>query len=238
MTWRTSYRHVDLNPDQRPTGLWDAGRGPDAYFARQAAGVTALYTHLLGAATPVPANTTKIAVCAYVSDTPDSTPHFGEARRNGWESTSKAMDPAIPALPPDQRPAAYLAWLQPILLGLAATRGVPATGFEETFEACRSAGYLLKWDGPARSNPDRSLRAVPHYWFDADGDAWLRVTVSDRRRTVVAEGGPWPAHPSVQEWRFTAKALTWLTPIEVRAHAYRQPYASAWRVPASHTVVC
>ena len=47
----------------------------------------------------------------------------------------------------------------------------------------------------------------PFFWFDAEGDAWVRVVVRDREGSVVAEGGPWDAMPTLREWRFAAKSV-------------------------------
>ncbi|GAA0273412.1 hypothetical protein [Cryptosporangium japonicum] len=97
------------------------------------------------------------------------------------------LDPTILDLPLSERPEAYLRWFQPVLLGLAAARGVPATGFEEAFDATLAAGCFMHWEGPGRSSPDRRHRATPYYDIDANGDAWLRLTITDRAQNRVAE---------------------------------------------------
>ncbi|MFB9323632.1 hypothetical protein [Cryptosporangium minutisporangium] len=234
--WRTRYQRVDLLPDQRPVRLWEDGRGPAPHFARQAVGVTELYSSLLGKATPVPSNATRIAVRAYVGDDVGAPASYGDGPRKNYESVAAVLDPTLLDLPADRRPEAYLRWLQPIVLGLADVRGVPRTGFQETFDACLAAGCLLRWSGPARPSPDRQLRAVPHFEFDADGDAWLRVTLTDGRRHVITEGGPWEAPIQYRDWQRSARTLTWLSPEEVGVDVNRAPYASAWRVPGWRTL--
>ncbi|GAA0254975.1 hypothetical protein [Cryptosporangium japonicum] len=250
MAGRTRYKSVDLNPVVLPSRLWsrplpaDAWEAPASWvdrrdpvradhFAKRAAGVCELYSACLARATPVPAEHGTIALRAVDEDV---EPGYSVPAPRTADLATARLDPALLDLPPAARPIAYLNWLQPVLLGLAAARGVSPAGFEEAFDATMAAGCLMTWIGPGRSTPDRRHRAVPHYAIDAEGDAWLRLVITDRSGTVVAEGGPWDSDLKPYRWHRHARTLTWLTPTEASIETFLPATAKAWGVDQRHTL--
>ncbi|EXG80267.1 hypothetical protein [Cryptosporangium arvum] len=253
MAQQSRYKSVDMNPILLPSRLWsrslpaDAWEAPESWgerrapvradhFAKQAAGVCELYSVCLARATPIPAGHGTIALRAVEPDTEGFQPGYSEPYPRTSDIATARLDPALLDLPPETRPSAYLNWLQPVLLGLAATRGVSAAGFHEAYDATLAEGCLMSWEGPGRSSPDRRHRATPHYAIDAQGDAWLRVVIRSRDGTPVAEGGPWESDLRPYRWRRHARTLTWPTPAEVSIEAFLTTTADAWGVEQRHTL--
>jgi len=240
VTVRSRYNHVDLWPPLIPSRFLRSEPEEDRrdWFAKRSSGVCELYSYLLRKATAVPAHTGWIRIGAYDPADPPAVRMPGDdvhgyfmeepPPREGGDGFAKPLDPKILTLRPEQRPEAYLRWLQPGLVRLAQMRGVSPAGFEETFTACLAEGSLLRWEGPGRSSRDRRLRATPLFWFDAEGDAWVRVVVRDRTGAVVAEGGPWDATPTLREWRFAAKTLRWEDDSTVTIEAFFSLFAESW----------
>jgi hypothetical protein len=236
----TRYTSVEVNPPSPPDRIdWSAGgdggtaglRPPGLVdlFARQSVGVCALYSRLLRSATPVPARIRSLGIDVY---DPDVTPAAWLDADRLAAGPIAPIDASVPKLPPARRPEAYLRWLQPVLLEHARSAGVPATGFAEAFEASLAVGGLLRWDGAGRGSPDRRYRATPRYWFDADGGAWVRVVVTDRRGDPVTESRAWECFPLPAYWRRSAMTLRWTYPATVMLETWWPADAKDLDVPA------
>jgi hypothetical protein len=218
--------------------LVDDGAGAEDLFAKQASSVTELYSMHLAEAKPVPAQTWWIRLKPVVPA--DAVRDFGATPApvswSAGEVFSVAMDRAILDLPADERPRAYLDWLQRQLLRLAAARGWPVEGFEQTYAACLADDVTLTWRGQGKASPNRRFVATPEYQFDANGDCWATVLVADRSNGHVAYGGPWDCFPELRWVKRSARALRWIDSAQVELSVWPVEFASAWGLAATYTL--
>jgi hypothetical protein len=235
----TRIRSVDLNPPTRPTRLLGKDGSAAETFSKQSIGVCELYSLHLAAAEAVPAQTSWIRFVpvtdAAEADGPISADPARSSEGEG-EVCTVLMDDALPALPPDERPRAYLDWLQEQVMHLAAIRGWPVRGFEEAYERCIADGCRFRWTGPGRRSPDRRLTAVPDYAIDPDGDGWLRLTVDGPGVPAAVTGGPWDCLPEYGYMKRSAKSLRWVDAGAVAIESFPAALAHAWGLPAEHEV--
>jgi hypothetical protein len=233
----TRIRSVDLNPPTLPTRL--LGKDVHDAFLKQSTGVCELYSWHLADAEPVPAQTSWVR---FVPVTDAAEADGGIAADPARSSDGEGevcivlMDDALPALPPEERPRAYLDWLQEQLLHLAAIRGWPVRGFEESYERCIADGCRFRWTGSARTSPDRRLKAVPEYEIDPDGDGWLRLAVDGPGIPTAVTGGPWDCLPAYGYMRRSAKSLRWADAGAVSIESFPADLAHAWGLAAEHEV--
>ena len=210
-------------PSGRPGRPWLEDPDEDA-FARSARSVCELYTEAVRQAAVQARHSELRIFCRHDGNRGDVLVTVHPEIHEGFEMAVALLPDGIARLTAAARAGLVLEVVHAAAARLGQERGWDEAALVAAREHALAAGLRYRWEGPAKTSPDRRHTAHPMYALCDDG--YGRVVVQVRRREdgqVIAASAPAPALSTSAGFARSARTLRWRSRTVVELVPYGGP---------------